>query len=96
MNKENHGPHVGTWNQLSSSFAMADGTKGSHTNATHIHYQIITPTHWMRIILHNNQFKNAFGGTYTMEGDKIIATVDNGSAPGMKGTTARTHPTGGR
>jgi hypothetical protein len=63
-----NGPHVGTWNQLSSSFTMGDGTKQSHTNATHIRYQIITPTHWMRISMQNNQFENAFGGTYTMEG----------------------------
>jgi hypothetical protein len=83
--KMNNGSHVGTWNQLSSSFTMPDGTKESHTNATHIRYQIITPTHWMRISLQNNQFENAFGGTYTMDGNKMVAKIDYGSMPGMKG-----------
>ncbi len=85
--QEYNGAHVGTWNQLSSSFTTEDGTKGSHTNATHIRYQIITPTHWMRISMANGQFENAFGGIYTMEGDKISSTVDFGSMPGIKGTT---------
>ncbi|WP_460921075.1 hypothetical protein [Pontibacter brevis] len=36
---------LGAWDQLSSSYTMADGTKESHTNATATRYQIVTPTH---------------------------------------------------
>jgi hypothetical protein len=82
-----NGPHVGTWKQLSSSYTDANGTKGSHTNATHIRYQIITPTHWMRISMANNQFENAFGGTYVLYGDKVIGNIDYASFP-SKGVVA--------
>ena len=81
------GAHVGTWNQLSSSSTYPNGTKSSHTNATHIRYQIITPTNWMRISKKNGKFENAFGGTYTVEGDKMIMKVDYASVPGLKGVT---------
>lgn len=79
------GAHVGTWNQLSSSFTNADGTKASHTNATHIRYQIITPTNWMRISKANGKFENAFGGTYTIQGNKLIMKIDYTSVPALKG-----------
>jgi hypothetical protein len=82
-----NGPQVGTWNQLSSSYTDANGNKASHTNATNIRYQVITPTHWMRISMANNQFENAFGGTYVLYGDKVIANIDYASFP-AKGTVA--------
>jgi len=82
-----NGPHVGTWNQLSSSYTDANGTKASHTNATHIRYQIITPTHWMRISMANNQFENAMGGTYVLYGDKSINNLEYASFP-SKGMVA--------
>jgi hypothetical protein len=85
---QNSGKHIGTWNQLSSTFLNDSGAKASHTNATHIRYQIITPTHWMRISLANGQFENAFGGTYTTTGDKTTIKVDFASHPSMIGVTA--------
>jgi hypothetical protein len=84
--KQNSGPHVGTWNQLSSKFNNGKDS-GSHTNATHIRYQIITPTHWLRISMANGAFENAFGGTYTSNGDKMIAKIGFASIP-IVGATA--------
>ena len=57
------GPHVGTWNQLSSTYADTSGTKHSHTNATYIRFQVVTLTHWMRLSMHENKFENAMEGT---------------------------------
>ncbi len=56
-------------------------TRSHHTNATHIRYQLITPTHWMRISMQNGQFENAFGGTYTRSGIKMIFHIDYASFP---------------
>lgn len=84
--RQNAGKHVGTWNQLSAKFNTGDGPV-SHTNATHIRYQIMTPTHWMRINLANGVFENVFGGTYTLEGNKMIAKIDFASIP-IVGSTA--------
>jgi hypothetical protein len=84
--KQSSGKQIGTWNQLSSSFDAGNGTQ-SHTNATHVRYQIITPTHWMRISYANGAFENAFGGTYTADGDKLNMTIDFGSLPQFKGAT---------
>jgi hypothetical protein len=78
--KQNPGKHVGTWNQLSSTYNTGNDS-GSHTNATHIRYQIITPTHWLRISMANGAFENAFGGTYTANGDKVTMKVDFASFP---------------
>jgi hypothetical protein len=83
---KNSGNQIGTWNQLSSTFNAGNGTQ-SHTNATHIRYQIITPTHWMRISLANGAFENAFGGTYTVTGDKMVFNIDFASLP-IQGATA--------
>lgn len=86
-NNAYNGPHVGTWNQLSSSFLHDDGTKGSHTNATHTRFEVITPTHWMRISAVDKKFENAFGGTYKLAGDKAIYNIDFASFP-VVGATA--------
>ena len=87
--KQNSGKQIGTWNQLSSTFNTGNGEQ-SHTNATHIRYQIITPTHWMRISLANGAFENAFGGTYTMNGNKMMAKIDFASIPAIGSTVELT------
>jgi hypothetical protein len=74
-------PAVGTWNQLSSTYTEADGKTGSHTNATATRFEVISPSHWMRISHRDNKFENAFGGTYTMVGDKLIPVVEFASFP---------------
>jgi hypothetical protein len=74
-------PSIGTWNQLSSSYTGADGKKQSHTNATATRFEVITPTHWMRISHRDNKFENAFGGTYTLEGNKVHAHLNFASFP---------------
>jgi hypothetical protein len=67
-NATNH-QAIGTWNQLSSSGVMGDGQKWPHTNDTHITFQNITPTYWMRISYEDKKFENAMGGTYRAEGN---------------------------
>lgn len=74
-------PALGAWNQLSSSGISANGDKWSHTNATHTRFQLITPTHWIRTSAIDKEFENMMGGSYTMEGNKIIAKLDFASFP---------------
>jgi hypothetical protein len=74
-------PALGTWNQLSSSYTMADGKHESLTNATATRFEIITPTHWIRISHRDNKFEDAFGGTYSLEGNKMISVMDFASFP---------------
>jgi hypothetical protein len=74
-------PAIGTWNQLSSSFTNTDGTTGSHTNDTHTRFQIITPTHWMRISHHGDDFEHVMGGTYTLKNGKNYSTIEFASFP---------------
>lgn len=74
-------PLVGTWTQLSSSFTHADGTKGSHPNATHSRFQVISPTHWMRISEKDKKYENAMGGSYTLEGNKAYPKIEWASFP---------------
>ncbi len=70
-------PAIGTWNQLSSRGVDESGKQlWSHTNATHIRFQIVSPTHWMRISLKDDAFENAMGGTYTMEGDTMYPNFE--------------------
>ena len=66
-------PSVGTWDQLSSSYTLPDGTKESHTNATATRFQIITPTHWVRMSHRDGKFENFIGGTYKINGNKIYS-----------------------
>ncbi|MBA4053787.1 MAG: hypothetical protein C0490_03670 [Marivirga sp.] len=63
-------PAIGTWSQLSSSYTNFDGTKESHTRETTTRFQIITPTHWMRISHRNKKFEHVIGGTYTYAAGK--------------------------
>jgi hypothetical protein len=74
-------PGIGTWNQLSSSGQGANGEKWSHTNATHIRFQLVSPTHWMRMSFQNNVFENAMGGTYHIKGNKVHPTFQLVSSP---------------
>lgn len=74
-------PSNGTWDQLSSTFTLPDGKKGSHTRETTTRFQIFSPTHWFRISHRNNKFENAVAGTYTMEGNKIYPIMEVASFP---------------
>ena len=80
-NNPSNNPAIGTWNQLSSSGTGADGQKWSHTNATHIRFQVVSPTHWMRISYKENTFENAMGGTYHIEGNKVHPGFEMASFP---------------
>jgi hypothetical protein len=86
--KEYNGPHVGTWSQVSSSYQEADGTSGSTTSATHTRYQLITPTHWMRINMKGKNFESAFGGTYTLKDNQVLLRIEFASVPQLKGVTS--------
>jgi hypothetical protein len=68
-------PLVGTWNQLSSDHTLFDGTKGSHKSPAVTRFDVFTPTHWIRIGHRDNKFENAFGGSYTIQKDKMIPTI---------------------
>ncbi|MDQ3292410.1 MAG: hypothetical protein M3Q05_14070 [Bacteroidota bacterium] len=81
-------PSIGTWNQLSSSYTLADGKKDSHTNATATRFQVITPTHWIRISHRNKKFEEAMFGTYTMQGNKIYPKLEYASFPFNKSDKA--------
>jgi hypothetical protein len=74
-------PAIGTWNQLSSSGQYGSGEKWSHTNATHIRFQLISPTHWMRLSFQNNAFENAMGGTYHIQGNTMHPQFQLVSSP---------------
>ncbi|QMU29988.1 hypothetical protein [Adhaeribacter radiodurans] len=82
-NKSNN-PAIGTWNNLTSAEVDAKGQKTSHTNATHIRFQTITPTHWMRISYKDNKFEHAMGGTYRMKGNKLYPNFEMLSFPAPK------------
>ncbi len=69
-------PAIGTWNQLTSSGVDADGKKWSHTNATHLRFLVITPTHYMFFREIDNKFEDAFGGTYKIQGNKFIPILE--------------------
>jgi hypothetical protein len=74
-------PALGTWNQLSSTYTTPEGKKESHTKATATRFEIITPTHWMRISHRNNTFEHSMGGRYTLEGNIMYPEVDFASFP---------------
>jgi hypothetical protein len=63
---------IGVWDQLSSKYKNFDGVEGSHTNATAIRFEIITPTHWMRMNRRDGKFEGADFGTYREEGKKVF------------------------
>ncbi|MDQ3289740.1 MAG: hypothetical protein M3Q05_00465, partial [Bacteroidota bacterium] len=77
-------PAIGTWNNLSSTSVDSKGQKTSHTNATHIRFHTITPTHWMRISYKEDKFEHAMGGTYRMEGNKVYPNFEILSFPTPK------------
>lgn len=74
-------PAIGTWSQISSSYTNFDGTTESHTNATTTRFQIITPTHWMRISHRDKKFEHVMGGTYAIKDGKTYPTLVYSSGP---------------
>jgi hypothetical protein len=77
-------PAIGAWNQLSSSYTDEHGQQASHTHEKVTRFEIITPSHWMRIGHWDKKFDGAFGGTYTLTGNKMIAKINFSSFPGDK------------
>jgi hypothetical protein len=73
----NH-PAIGAWNLVSSSFTGEDGKKD---NAVFTRFELITPTHWLRISHRNYAFESAMGGTYSTEGNKVNMKVGFASFP---------------
>jgi hypothetical protein len=68
-------PAIGSWNLLSSSYTGEDGKKETLTNVTANRFEIITPTHWMRISHRDHAFESAMGGTYTSADNKASLKV---------------------
>lgn len=79
LDSYNKNPSIGVWDQLNSSYTLPDGTKESHTNDTATRYQIITPTHWIRISHRNGKFENCMGGTYKFDGKKMYPNFEYSS-----------------
>jgi hypothetical protein len=71
-------PAIGAWNLVSSSFTWGDGKKD---NAIFTRFEIISPTHWMRISHRDHEFESAMGGTYTVGGNKASMKVGFASFP---------------
>lgn len=78
-NTSNQG--LGAWEQLSSSYTLPDGTKGADTNANATRFQVISPTHWIRINHRDDVFESAMGGTYTLVGNTVYPNLDFSSLP---------------
>jgi hypothetical protein len=78
-------PGIGTLNQVSSSYTTPDGKKNSTFNESDSRLLIVTPTHWMRMDHKNKKFDGVLYGTYTLEGNTILADVDFSSYPFKKG-----------
>lgn len=67
---------MGAWNQLSSTYTLFDGTKGSHTYETATRFYVYTPDHWMMIGHRDNKFESAMGGSYSIRENKILVGVE--------------------
>ncbi len=77
---------IGSWYQTATSWQSASGEKGVHSSATHTKFQIMTPSHWMRIThKKDGTFEHAMGGTYTMQGDKLSMSIIQASDPKIIG-----------
>ena len=74
-------PSIGTWEQLSSNYTTPDGKNESHTNATATRFEIVTPTHIMRLSHRDNKFESATASTYRMEKNRMYVTLDVASFP---------------
>jgi hypothetical protein len=74
-------PAIGTWRQLSSTYTDYDGKNHAHTNATTERFQIITPTHWLRISHIDGKFENAMLGTYKLKGGISFPELTRASFP---------------
>jgi hypothetical protein len=77
---------IGAWYQTATSWQSANGEKGAHSSTTHTKFQIMTPTHWMRVThKRDGTFENAMGGTYTMQDEKLSMKVTQASDPKIVG-----------
>ncbi|HSJ69363.1 MAG TPA: hypothetical protein VK921_16900 [Anditalea sp.] len=80
-NSYNNNPSVGVWDQLNSTYTLPDGSEESHTNDTATRFQIITPTHWMRMSHRDDKFEHFMGGTYKFDGKKMYPNFEFSSFP---------------
>ena len=74
-------PSNGTWDQLSSRYTLPNGKKESHTRETATRFDIITPTHWVRLGHRNNKFGSAMIATYSMDENKMYPVIEVASFP---------------
>jgi hypothetical protein len=68
-------PAIGSWYLVSATLTGEDGKKENLTDATFTRFEIISPTHWIRITHRDHVFESAMGGTYTAEGNKASLKV---------------------
>ena len=78
-------PGIGTWNQLSGHYTTTDGKTNSSFDESDTRLLIVTPTHWMRMDHKNKEFQGALYGTYTLNGDSVLAHLDYSTYPIKKG-----------
>jgi hypothetical protein len=74
-------PAIGTWNLASAAFTGENGQTEKFADGSFTRFEIITPTHWIRISHRDQQFESAMGGTYTAEGSKATLKVGFASFP---------------
>jgi len=76
-------PIVGTWNQLSSEGTLFNGTQYAHTSPEVTRFDVITPTHWMRIAHRRTKFESAIFGPCTVQNNKVMlsATISTLNIP---------------
>lgn len=74
-------PAIGTWNRLSVSVTRDEGTPESATHETAPCFELITPTHWIRLSRRDGKFESVMGGSYTMEGQKVYPKTEFASFP---------------
>ena len=74
------GANVGLWYRIDTGkFYEKNGSGYIGKDTTS--YQLVTPTHWFRMgMLNNNQF-HAMSGPYTMKHDTLIGTISYSSLP---------------
>jgi hypothetical protein len=74
-------PAIGTWNRQSYSVLRPGAKKETYVGSDATCFEIITPSHWMRINHRNKKFERASGGSYTAEGNKAYPRIDYASYP---------------
>lgn len=79
-------PLKGTWQYVSGEYATPDGiVKAEAPSVTST--KIISDSHFSYITLHAGKFSYAGGGTYKIEGEKFIETVEYGNLENYIGRT---------